>query len=369
MELISINADDLPRFMMCNGSRLLSGEIPTTTPIDTTARDEGTAAHYMATVAFTGQRSIDEMIDRKAPNGTYMTADMAEHATAYLEILQSQARSFGVELDTTHDRSPAWVIKGRTDWIGLKAVDHLHVIDFKYGWRIVEPDENWTLISHAVGFMKQQPTVAPPFISLSIFQPRPHHPDGKLRTVTYTHQELRDAYATLDYKLSNPSDDLRTSNYCGNCPALAQCPAARLAQFNAIEAAETAYHDTIDNNTLTQTLETLNRAQDMIEQRLKAFEELAKHRITQGQVIDNYSVEMGYGHTRWNDGMTPEILHMLTGKDLEQRKLVTPAEAKRRGVNPDVIKPLTERLPTGIKLVRVDANKKAARLFDGKKGS
>lgn len=367
--MITINADELPRFMTCNGSRLLSGEIPTTTPVDTTARDEGTAAHYMATVAFNGQHTIEELIDRKAPNGTYMTSEMADHATSYIEILKSHQFIIGVEIDTSHDGSPNWVINGRCDYAGLKTANHLHIIDFKYGYRIVEPDENWTLISHAIGVLKRNQHLNIEYVSFSIYQPRPYHPEGKLRTVTITARELNDALQTLNLKLVNPSDELRTSNHCGNCSALAICPAARLAQFNAIEASEVVYSDEVNNDILTQTLETLYRAQDMIEQRLKAFEELAKFRIAKGQVVNNYSVEMGLGHARWKDGLTPDMLMMLTGKDLEQKKLVTPAEAKRRGVNPEVIKPLTERPTTGVKLVRVDANKKATRIFDGKKGS
>lgn len=367
--MIIISADELPRFMMCNGSRLLSGEIPTTAPTDTTARDEGTAAHYMATVAFSGQHTVEELVDRKAPNGTYMTSDMAEHVTAYNEILRSHAFMIGVEIDTSHDASPNWAIKGRCDFAGLKTESHLHIVDFKYGYRIVEPDENWTLISHAIGVLKQHQQLKIDHVSLSIFQPRPYHPEGKLRTVTMEARELNDAFQTLNLKLVNPSDELRTSNHCGYCPAMAQCPAARLAQFNAIDASETVYSDEINNDVLTQTLETLYRAQDMLEQRLKAFEELAKYRIKGGQVVKNYSVEMGLGHTRWKEGLTPELLNALTGKNLEARKLVTPAEAKRLGVDPEVIKPLTERPSTGIKLVRIDANKKAARIFEGKKGN
>lgn len=366
--MIIINADELPRFMICNGSRLMPGKTPASLPVDMTARDEGTAAHYMGTAAFMQSSTVDELIDRKAPNGTFMTSEMAEHATSYLELMRSHPIVIGVEYDTSHDGA-GWAINGRCDFTGMLANNHLRVIDFKYGYRIVEPDENWTLISHAIGILKRNQHLNIEHISLTIFQPRPYHPDGPLRTVTMTSRELNDALQTLNLKLVNPSDQLRTNDHCGTCHSLASCPAARLARCNAIDATSTVFHDDITNDVLSQTLETLERAEDMIKQSLKAFEEMAKHRIKGGQVVTNYGVETSLGNSKFNEGMTADILKMLTGIELSEPKLVTPAEAKRRGVNADVIKSISHRPITGTKLVRVDVNKKAARLFEGKKGS
>lgn len=101
----------------------------------------------------------------------------------------------------------------------------------------------------------------------------------------------------------------------------------------------------------------------MLEDRLKAFQELAKHRIQGGQVVDNYSVDLNYGHTAWKEGINAQALKVITGRDLSVEKLVTPAEAKRRGVDETTIKTLTERPMIGVKLERVKADKKAARIF------
>lgn len=355
--------------MTCNGSRLLAVSTPPATtdadgnPIDTFARDEGTAAHYMATAVYKGDQIIDELIDRKAPNGVYMTAEMAEHIAAYQAVWQTQHSLLGVELNTSYDNSPYWVVDGRADFIALSAETELHVIDFKYGWRIVEPENNWTLISHAIGLLLQQ-QFTPQTIRFSIFQPRPHHPDGPLRSWVINHSQLTQLYTQLDATLTNPSDALITSPHCHKCPAIATCPAARIAEMNAIEASETAYDDQVSNEMLAFNLDNLHRAKKLLEDRIEAFSEMAKHRINSGAVIANYFNEMGQGNRIWKESVDAQTLQMLTGKDLTAKpKLITPAAAERLGVDKATVKALTERPSTGIKLVRVSANKKAAKIF------
>jgi hypothetical protein len=189
-----------------------------------------------------------------------------------------------------------------------------------------------------------------------------------MRSWVITYVELTQLYAQLNVALSNPADQLVTSAHCHQCPSLVPCPAARMAEMNAIDATSTVFEDTTSNADLSFTLDNLNRASKMIEDRLKAFEELAKHRVTAGQVVDNYSVEMGLGNRRFKEGMTADILKAMTGKDLSQQKLVTPAAAERMGVDEIIINALTERPTTGVKLVRVKASKKAERIFSGTKG-
>lgn len=359
--MFKIIADALPRFMTCNGSRLLAASVPPA-PGDTDARDEGIAAHYMAVASFRGANII-ELVDRKAPNGVFMTAEMAEHAGSYLEILKQDAGFAGVEIDTSHDYSPHWVVDGRSDYIGMRTQTELHIVDYKYGYRVVEPYRNWTLISHAIGHLKRN-NISVETIRFSIYQPRPYHPDGPMRSWVISYPALTNYYAELNEALSNPTDLLVTSPHCHNCPANAGCRAAQLAEYNIIDVATMVVNDKIDNARLAFTLDNLNRAKKMLEDRLEALSELAKHRIQSGAVVDNYSTEMGLGNTRWNEGITPDILKAMTNQDLTvPAKLVTPAEAKRRGLTDTTVKALTHRPPTGIKLVRISANKKATKLF------
>jgi hypothetical protein len=367
--MLVVNADELPRFMACNGVRLMGGNLP---PIngDNTVRDEGTAAHYLATSVMCGRYAIEELIDRKAPNGVFITAEMAEHVIEYIDVIGGRPPdrlAHEVEIDTSFSDNATFNVPARCDSL-TRTTDTLFIDDFKYGWRIVEPTMNWTLIAHAIGYLSRsvERHGTPYEVVFTIHQPRPYHPEGATRSWSIKYDELKLLWANLVTTLSNPANDLRTSEHCGKCRALTVCPAARKAEMNAIDVSEIAFEDTVDNNELAFNLDTLHRAQSMLKSAVDAYEELAKHRIKQGQIVENYGVESGIGNSRWKEGIDAATLRILTGKELSSPKLVTPAEAKRLGVPDAVVKSLTERPPTGPKLVRANANKRAERLL--KKG-
>lgn len=364
--MFEISADDLPRFMVCNASKDMAASVPKTETDISSARDEGIAAHYMAATVFRGEKQLDELIDRKAPNGVYMTAEMSEHVNSFLtKRTKGQSYLLQVDYHTHYSFEPFWVVTGQCDMLEYDEHCDVHITDFRYGWRIVEPEQNWTLVSHALAFLKQYREKIHPhaIFHLSIFQPRPYHPAGTFRTWNISMATLQLLEGELIQALTTPSRQLVTSDHCANCKALAICPAARKAEMNAIDASDMKYEDTIDNDQLSFILDNLHRAETHIKDRLKAFEELARHRIKSGKVVNNYSVEFGLGNSRWKEGIDGDILKALTGKDLRKPSLVTPAEAKRRGVDETTVTMLTERPQTGIRLVRVKANVKAEYLF------
>jgi hypothetical protein len=100
--------------MACNGSRLLAASVPPMEK-DNTVRDEGIAAHHMAVTAFNNLFAIEEMVGRKAPNGVYMTEEMAEHVQDYLDTL-TVGHGFAdfslraMEIQTDHES-----VSGRAD--------------------------------------------------------------------------------------------------------------------------------------------------------------------------------------------------------------------------------------------------------------
>lgn len=361
--MIRINADDLPRFMACNPSiRMAASVPPSSEAIDNTTRDEGIAAHYMATAVFSNAYAIEELVGRKAPNGVYMTEEMSEHVREYLDTLTVSHgfANFAMrEMEVNADHAS---VSGRADYGAFTSDFKMTIADFKYGYRIVNPDLNWTLISHAIGIIERTRNI-PATIDFAIFQPRPFHRLGAWRVWSIGYTQLLDLKDQLYRALETPSDQLHTSNFCGKCPANATCPAANAASMNAIDVVETAHDETMSDADLSTQLDTLNRASNMIKSRVEALEELAKHRIKAGAIVNNYSVEMGLGKTKWKEHVTAGMLKGLTGKDLVKDALVTPAEAKRRGVNEEFIKLVTERPTTGLKLVRISADEKAKRLF------
>jgi len=57
------------------------------------------------------------------------------------------------------------------------------------------------------------------------------------------------------------------------------------------------------------------------------------------------------------------LIKALTGVDVISGKMITPNEAIKKHANETAVKSLTYRPQTGMKLKRIDANKKAQRIF------
>lgn len=364
--MFTVTATDLPRLMACNGSRLMNGFVPLIER-DDTVKLEGDAAHWLCQEVHAKTFTAEELIDRKAPNGNYISVEMVDFLSAYLKTISEGGV---VEFDTSFGDGIDYQINSRSDHIIYDEVHRiLFINDLKYGWSILEPEKNWTMIAHAIGWIKKyghQYKVEEIFFS--IYQPRPYHPRGRVRTCKLSITQLYDLQLELNFTLKHLTNELHTGEHCYKCPAYATCPAARKAEMNGIEASEKAFIDTIDNDNLYVRLDHLKRAQEALKQSHDAYEELALHRIREGQIIQNYSLENDLTNNQWKKGITVGFLKILTGKKLAKESLITPNQAKKEGVSEEVVKALTERHNKGVKLVRVDAHAKAKKMFE-KKGN
>lgn len=347
-------ATNLPRLMKCIGSRLMLASLPE--DHDAEARIEGNAAHWLAQQLFNG---ADVPAGTKAYNGYVVTDDMLDHVRTYLGALDAGE----MEVETTF-AGDGWEVRARADHIkyrdGVLTID-----DFKYGWRIVSPVENWTLLAHAMGWVQRNAVPVDNLrIVLRIHQPRPYHPDGPTREWSCNYGDLIGYYNAVRDRLSTADDTLVAGlAQCAKCHALATCPVAREASMNAIDATGLAFSDDLDAAQVAWEYETLNGAEGIIKARRDALEELMTFRIKSGQVIPGYALKQRQGQRRWMTGLSGAALSAAAGVDLTKDGLVTPAEAERRGVGKEVITALTERPNIGVKLERVDADAMARRVF------
>lgn len=368
--MIQVTATELPRVMHCFGSLQMPPAVPGGG--DPTARDEGNAAHWLAEQMFNGA-SVGA--GATAPNGYVITDDMVEHVNQYVSALDAGE----MECDTSYAGS-GWEVRGRADhlvfreqpWV-TEVFDNgnsvtgplttLTIDDFKYGWRIVSPVRNWTLISHAIGWCIRNQQ-RPDRIVLRIHQPRPYHADGPLREWSCSFEELMGFYSQIEHRLSNPTDELVTSlDHCVKCHALATCPAARSASMNALDVMDRVFVDDLPKPVLLREMELMRQAVGLIEARKDAIEELVTHRIKQGEVFDGYVLERRHGQRRWKPGLTGAALSMAAGVDLSKDGIVTPAEAERRGVSKEAIAALTDRPLLDAKLKQIDVDARARAVF------
>lgn len=357
--MFETDATNLPRVMNCNGSRLMGGFSSPMTTNSNEERDKGNAAHWLLEKCFGNKNKCFDLINTKANNGFFITDEIAEHVSDILDVFH--ARPGKVEYESFFGND-YFRVSCRADHVSFHD-GTLYIDEFKYGWRIVEPENNWTLIAHAIGYCIQN-NVSPQRICFTIFQPRPDHHLGRIRTWEIDGLQLHDLWSQVFNTLSNLNEQLNTGSHCAKCPALATCHAAKMAGMNSIEASAIAHDENIDNNVLAFELDTLNRAKTALNSRLEALEELAKHRIMQGQIVENYSVERGLGNTTWKKGITPEMVKALTGVNVVSGKMITPNQAMKKHADETAVKSLTYRPETGMKLKRINADKKAQKFFN-----
>lgn len=352
------DATDLPRLVNCNGSRLLD-PTPIEVDTDTTARDEGNATHWLAQYLFEGA-SADNVIGQKAPNGLFITAAMLDHVKDYLAAIGSGQ----MEVRTSFGEIDKWQVDARADHIFYDStVNTLYIDDFKYGYGLVEPENNWTLIAHAIGYCLNN-NIQPEYIIFTIHQPRPYHPLGNHRSWKITYLELREFYQTIARTMSNPNDMLNTGYYCHKCFARYTCPAYRAASMNAVDVTGHAFNDNIPDDVLSSELDLLETASKVIKNRLDALKELAQYRIaTKGAKIPNYMVDRTKGNTRWKKYVDVDLIKFMTGRDLGKVSLPAVSEARDAGIAQLVIDSMIERPDGAQKLVRVDQDAMARKLL------
>lgn len=361
--MLTIDATNLPRFMQCNAYLQLQTD-PIFAERDNTIREEGNAAHWLALVVFNGQHTLEELIDRKAPNGVFITPEMADHVSDYLSCINRNPHVSG-NMEWSHSFSGAnWQVNGRTDFLCLNG-HLLNIDDFKYGYSIVEPEMDWTMIAHAIGYCLTT-GFQPQQITFTIHQPRASHHAGHVRSWSISYNQLMMLHSELSAALSNPSNMLNTGKHCYKCPSFVGCPARQNAEMNGLEASHMAYNADMSDAALEARMSEIHRAKELLKQSEKAYEEQMMHRLRNGSVFKGYKIENQLTNRVWNDYVTPDLMRALTGINVAKSALVTPAQAERNGIPKEIVNMHSDRRSKGFKLARVDANKHATKLFGDK---
>lgn len=365
--MTTVNASDLPRIVFCNGSVALTETLERIHDENKTdSAKEGTAAHWIAEQALAGVenwRALDV-----APNGWKIDDTMRDAAELYYARVVIDDRPLILESRVDFHTPGGVEIKCRNDVAKFSVTTvpefpmsafTLDVVDLKYGYRIVEPEDNWQLVAQAVGILiKNSQEYIPSDVErvrLSIFQPRPYHPDGPFRTWEITIDELRDKWRELCAILDNLADNLNSSHLCGHCPGaeLGRCGAYLRASYNAIDVAMSgSVTPELPDAALPSELSALTRAAEVINQRLDWIKDDARRRITSGRPIPGWQLKERFANSTWKD---IDAAKTATNIDLMAApKPCTPAEAKRRGASDEFIAQHAMRPPITPELVRHD---------------
>lgn len=355
--MLEIRCSGLARPMVCAGS-LFFKDLP---PQESNAAaEEGTAAGEYLERILTGQE-----LGTHAKNGVQFDDDMvfylaplavAIKANAMSEILCEQR----IDWQT---RSGIW-IRGQYDmsYIGLDG--RLYIDDLKYGWGLVEPMENWQLLGYAIGEVMRRGVALD--VVLRIHQPRPHHELGPTRTWELRYTELLAYKEKIEQRMMDivaGDRTLVTSEKCRYCPAAVACPAFSKAFYRGVEVAHEFMQDNIDENELSFQLDLISRIEELVKIKKDSLKALAVDRMKHGAIIPNYVTEASYGDRKWKKGVDPEVVKVLTGKDIVEQVMLSPAKAEKIGVPKDFVNALVDRYFLGNKLVRKDSTELGNQIF------
>lgn len=337
MQVTKVSASKLARVMTCKGS-LHFENLPT--PEENELAKQGTAFSELMEKTILG---VDP--GEYATNGVIYDEEMHYHKTWLMDYVRG---TYGEGVKT--EEWATWItqsgikIPGKYDlcsWVG----EDLYIGDFKYGYGIVEPENNWQLIAYAIGEVIQSGK-APEIVYMTIIQPRAHHHDGSIRTWSISYTELLEYMNQIQDRfneLAAGENKLETGKHCKYCPGAAHCPAMNEYFHQAYEVVHDFVQDNMDGDSLSKQLDMVDRFSDMLKTRKSSLELLAKSRISEGQDVPNYTVKPKSGHRKWNMGVNPDVIKTITGVDVMESKLMSPAAAERRGLKKDFLDNFTSK--------------------------
>lgn len=347
-----IRGSSMARFMSCNGHLNFKVEEQ-----ESDYAKEGTAAHEYLEQLFKRGPTI-----AVASNGVQIDDDMRAFAEKYVEMIPAHALS---ESEINFNVATGVDVKGHVDYHWIDG-NTLHVMDYKYGHRLVEVEDNWQLITYAIGllFMYQQQFDK---VVMTIVQPRAHHMDGPVRSITTTVADLETKFNQIRTQAEkfNAGPTLATSKNCRYCPAAREvCPAFNTAFHNAIDfVKDVTVADKITNESLSQMLKTYDRIADIFKIKSDALNDLAKERLLANEMIPGYVAVKQYGNRKWIKDIKPETFKMMTGFDMTKTVNKSPADMEKEKIDEKILEAFVEKEFKGYKIQQFDPSKLGDKIF------
>lgn len=249
----------------------------------------------------------------------------------------------------------------------------LFIWDFKYGYGLIEVFENWQMINYAAalfdefkinGIDDQNLTV-----HFRLVQPRAFHQDGPIRTWSIRGSDLRAYFNILATNAAIAVSDkaeTQSGTHCRNCSARHACKTALEAGMNLYETADRPTPINLSAEELSTQFSLVVRARKQLEYLESGFEAEIMARVRNGKNIPGYRIEMGKGREQWARPVSEiKALGELMGIALDTETVISPYQARKRGIDSAVVDAYAERPNRGIKLVADDGSR--ARQIFGRK--
>lgn len=319
---------------------------------------EGEAAAWLANLVLRGTASSTaEAEGETAPNGWPIDWEMIRHVQTYCDLVRRHG-AVQVEQDVE-----LWGgrVRGRPDAHTVDTGDILRIYELKYGYRIVEPQNNSQLLLGAIALIQPHHRLA----SLEVFQPRPAHANGPHRKWVLGADEIGWWSDQLHARMMAVFVDrpiATTGEQCEFCPRRAACHALGMAVYNDVERIRSEHRArALTAEELARELRFLETAESLLKARASGIRAEAKARV-KAEFLPGWMLMPKHGNRRFKENITPGLIAMLTCCEPTKAVLKSPAELEREGVHPDVIASIAERPFIGMELAEWN-DKKIEKLF------
>lgn len=320
---------------------------------DPSASEEGTRAHELLAAVMGG--AVVPMCDSEEMADAVMVA--ADYARS-LPVAE-----WHVERHLSGERiAPGDANHGTPDLLGWHGLN-LYVIDFKYGHRHVPHLGNLQLANYAALALEQAVNIdglveQSVMVHLTIVQPRAYGHDP-VRTWKIPAGELRayaNTLANAAARALKPDAPASTGPQCAYCNARHACGALRRVSGAAIDlAAGGAAAVALTPAAIGAELALVDSAIARLDAVRTGLQEQARHAIQSGGQIPGWAMQSKAGREAWK--VAPDVVLAL-GVPAKPAAPVTPNQARKAGLDVDVVAAMSERKSGTPELVRASSNAK-----------
>lgn len=289
---------------------------------------------------------------RTAPNGWKITLDMARHVDDLFRVINDSS----TEIDVIEGATAMQNVGGVNGIRGVLSQKDgkLRAWTIDYGWKLREVNERHDLAMLLMLGASMNRCRIDEF-GLTVYQPRPYHHLGPLRTGWISNEYLGNWSRLLSDAVAvahNPKAPAVAGRQCVGCSHVGRC--------NNAEANLYAHRDLMrgerlgfqaDGPTLALQIEHADEIVALAEARRDALKLEAEARMLQGEWIPNYVMRSELGD---RELVNPVAAGFALGVDaFEEPKPKTPAKLEREGVDRKELAKFTRRVPLPPKLKRI----------------
>ncbi len=338
---------------------------------DTEESLEGTAAHWVSNELCAGRIHREGSL---SPNNIMITDEMLDGAELVLDTIRERNRAG----NTVHVEERVSIpihedCFGTPDywWFNVGAA-HLDITDYKYGHGFVDEWWNPQGLLYMLGILEKLKAQISNHllvtVSFTIVQPRCFYRGAQVRTHNYTVQEAAEQLVTMQRAAQaamDPKPRALTGMYCDHCPGRHACDALQEAAYHDAEFASDRVPVVLSSEAASRELRMLKRAWERLGVRVEALEEQTLAYAKAGKRTPHHRIEHGRGRQHWKPGVSPDqiiLLGEMLGKNLRKDAVITPAQAKKIGIDESVISAYSAITPGSAKLMP-ENNADAIRAF------